>query len=141
MAEDKKQESGGLTGALPVGVLLAILAGLVSTHLAPYHEERPSNRSLQDHYVAAQDVDARLWQDPFAAAGDTSEETPGPQGAEETAGSSSHARDRIYPKLVEYLHLQPVPNVSTFPLPLIDSRNPPDAVTYLVRLWIYGQNE
>ena len=45
---------------------------------------------------AAQDVDARLWQDPFAAVDAASEETPGSEGAKQTAGSSTHTPDQIY---------------------------------------------
>ncbi len=66
MAEEKK-ESGGLMAAVPVTAMLAILAGLFLSSSLPYQDERPSVRPLQAHYTAAQDVEARLWQDPFAA--------------------------------------------------------------------------
>ncbi|MDD5266572.1 MAG: hypothetical protein PHO08_05510 [Methylococcales bacterium] len=74
MSENKKPDSNGLNGAVPVTVVLAMLAGLAFTHLSPYQDERPSNQSLQAHYEVAQDVDARLWQDPFAAVDGASEE-------------------------------------------------------------------
>jgi hypothetical protein len=76
MPEEKKPESKGLTSALPVTVVLAILAGLIYTHSLPYQDERPSARPLLVRYPAAQDVDARLWQDPFAAVDGVSEVTP-----------------------------------------------------------------
>ena len=67
MADDKKPDSNSLTTAVPVTVVLAMLAGLFLTHSLPYQDERPSSRPLQARYAAAQDVDARLWQDPFVA--------------------------------------------------------------------------
>ncbi len=76
MAEEKQQENSALTTALPVTVVLAILAGLLFTSLSPYQDERPSNRPVQARYDTAQDVDARLWQDPFAAVDSASEEMP-----------------------------------------------------------------
>ena len=78
MADEKKPENSGLTGAVPVTVVLALLANLLYSHLSPYQDERPSNHPLkdQDHYEAAQDVNARLWQDPFAAVKNANEETP-----------------------------------------------------------------
>ena len=76
MAEEKKPENSGLTTTIPITVVLALLAGLVFTRSLPYQDERPSSHSLQTHYAAAQDVDARLWQDPFAAVDSVSEEMP-----------------------------------------------------------------
>ncbi|NOS89082.1 MAG: hypothetical protein HOP34_11195 [Methylococcaceae bacterium] len=66
MAEDTKV-AGGLTGAMPITVVLAMLASLVFTHYLPYKDERPTNKPISAVYQAAQDVDSRLWQDPFAA--------------------------------------------------------------------------
>lgn len=111
MAEEKKQENNGLTTTIPVTVVLAILAGLVFTHSLPYQDERPSTRPLQIRYAAAQDVDARLWQDPFAAIDAASEETPAEKvvivasqngktlrldAIKQVANSSSHFLDQIY---------------------------------------------
>ena len=111
MAEEKKPENANLTTTIPVTVVLAILAGLIFTHSLPYQDERPSIRSLKVHYVAAQDVDARLWQDPFAAVDEASEETPAEKvvivanqndkilrldAIKEVANSSSHSLDQIY---------------------------------------------
>ena len=62
------------------------------------------------HYEVAQDVDARLWQDPFAAVDDASEETPTEKlvimvnqngktlelEARPNGKSPSHAPDQIY---------------------------------------------
>ncbi|MCX7096832.1 MAG: hypothetical protein NTV43_02875 [Methylococcales bacterium] len=78
MAEDKKMGSGGLASAFPVSVVLAMLASLVFTFHLPYQDERPSNRPIQAKYQAAQDVDARLWQDPFAAVEGANDETLNP---------------------------------------------------------------
>lgn len=66
MAEDTKV-AGGLTGAMPITVVLAMLVSLVFTHYLPYKDERPTNKPISADYQAAQDVDSRLWQDPFAA--------------------------------------------------------------------------
>ena len=111
MAEEKKQESSGLTSAVPVTVVLAMLAGLFFTNLSPYQDERPSARPLQARYAAAQDVDARLWQDPFAAVDGASEDTPTENASigislngqtlrlekpKQTANSSSHTQNQIY---------------------------------------------
>jgi len=111
MAEEKKQGSSGLTTTIPVTVVLAILAGLVFRHSLPYQDERPSTRPLQVRYAAAQDVDARLWQDPFAAVDGVSEETPtekvfivaSPNGktlqmeaSRQAANPLSHTPDQIY---------------------------------------------
>jgi hypothetical protein len=74
MADEKKQESSSLTTALPVTVLLAMLAGLFFTNSLPYQEERPSSRPVPSSHAAAQDVDARLWQDPFSAIKDANKE-------------------------------------------------------------------
>ena len=76
MAEDNNPGGSGLTTALPVTVVLAMLAGLFLTHSLPYQDERPSNHPVQARYAAAQDVDARLWQDPFAAVDNAGKETP-----------------------------------------------------------------
>jgi hypothetical protein len=111
MAEEKKQGSSGLTTTLPVTVVLAILAGLVFRHSLPYQDERPSTRPFQVRYAAAQDVDARLWQDPFVAVYGVSEETPtekvfivaSPNGktlqmdaTRQAANPLSHTPDQIY---------------------------------------------
>ena len=49
MADEKKPESSGLSGALPVTIVLAMLAGLVFTNLSPYQDERPSTHPLKEH--------------------------------------------------------------------------------------------
>lgn len=111
MAEEKKPESGGLSTTIPVTLVLAILAGLVFTHTLPYQDERPSIRPLQTHYAATQDLDARLWQDPFAAVDGVSEEAPIDsvlvvtsqngkiiqlEATKSVARSTSHLRGQIY---------------------------------------------
>ncbi len=107
---EKKPENSGLTGAVPVTVVLAMLASLVFTHLSPYQDERPSNHPVEAHFTDAQDVDARLWQDPFAAIDSASKETPTEKlvimanqdlktlelEAMPSAKSPSHERDQIY---------------------------------------------
>ncbi|MDD2659136.1 MAG: hypothetical protein PHY54_05555 [Methylococcales bacterium] len=111
MAEEKNKENNGLTSALPATVALAILAGLIFTHSLPYQDERPSTRPLLIRYPAAQDVDARLWQDPFAAVDDINEETPAENifivanqnektqridATRQVANPSSHTLSQIY---------------------------------------------
>jgi hypothetical protein len=76
MAEEKTQQNSSPMTVLPLMALLAILASWFFTYPTPYQDERPSSRPLQARYAAAQDVDARLWQDPFAAVDGASEETP-----------------------------------------------------------------
>ncbi|UOA07487.1 hypothetical protein [Methylobacter sp. S3L5C] len=111
MTEEKKPENGGLTTTIPVTVVLAILAGLIFTDSLPYQDERPSSHSLQTNYIAAQDVDARLWQDPFAAIDSASEEmkaekivivanpndkTLRQDAIKQVTRLSSHSLDQIY---------------------------------------------
>lgn len=111
MAEEKKQPNSGLTTILPLMALLAILASWFFTNPSPYQEERPSGHPLQARFQAAQDVEARLWQDPFAAVNEASEETPPEkifivanrngetlrlEGVKQTANSSSHTPKQIY---------------------------------------------
>ena len=111
MADEKKPESSGLTSAVPVTVVLAMLAGLVFTNLSPYQDERPSNHPVQAQYEVAQDVDARLWQDPFAAIDGEKEETPTEkvsivasqdgetlrfESTRSVAKQPSHGRNQIY---------------------------------------------
>ena len=109
MADDKKPDSNNLVTALPVTVVLAMLTGLFFSHSLPYQDERPSNHSVQARYAAAQDVDARLWQDPFAAVEGASEEaqkvsievrqngeTLQLDATKPVAKSSPHTVDQIY---------------------------------------------
>ena len=53
-----------------------MLVSLVFTQYLPYQDERPPTHPLQLRYEGAQDVDARLWQDPFAAVYGVSEDKP-----------------------------------------------------------------
>ena len=106
MADEKKPESIGLTSAVPVTVVLALLANLLYSHLSPYQDERPSNHPLKDEYPVAQDVDARLWQDPFAAVEGASKETSTEKLSTSTSNGKnldilvdepkSHDKDQIY---------------------------------------------
>ncbi len=43
MTEEKKQGNSPLTGALPITLVLALLAGLIFKPDQPYRDERPSN--------------------------------------------------------------------------------------------------
>jgi len=111
MAEEKKPESNGSTGTVPVMAVLAILAGLFLNHSSPYQDERPSNHPIHDHYNAAQDVDTRLWQDPFGAVDGENEETLTEkisieaiqngkklrlEGTKQASKPSSHSLQQIY---------------------------------------------
>ncbi|MGR8931828.1 MAG: hypothetical protein ACU836_14420 [Gammaproteobacteria bacterium] len=63
-----KQDNKGLFGTLPIALVLTILAGFIFTYSLPFKDERPSvSRPIKVAYDVAQDVDARLWQDPFVA--------------------------------------------------------------------------
>ncbi|MDD1615301.1 MAG: hypothetical protein CG439_367 [Methylococcaceae bacterium NSP1-2] len=101
MAEEKK-ESGGLMAAMPVTAVLAILASLFFTSSLPYQDERPSSRPLQTQYTAAQDVEARLWQDPFVAVDGTSEsiekdaKSLTPESNHLACDINAHGKERIY---------------------------------------------
>jgi len=111
MAEEKIQSNSGLTTTLPLIALLAILASWLFPNPSPYQEERPSSLPLLARSAGAQDVDARLWQDPFTAVEGAIEETPPEkifivakrngetlrlEGAIQTANSSSHTPSQIY---------------------------------------------
>jgi|GEM_PF-992702 len=74
MAENKKSDSG-LSSTTTVTLVLAMIAALAMTGNLPYKDERPSNQPFKTHYDAAQDIDARLWQDPFAAIDGVDEDT------------------------------------------------------------------
>ena len=77
MKEDDKLEDKNLSGTLPLALILTVLVGFVYTRSEPYLTERPSSSStMQFSYESAQDIDARLWQDPFAAVHAAKEPTP-----------------------------------------------------------------
>ena len=67
MADEKKTESNGLTGAVPITAVLALLASIAISNLSPFHDDRPPGAPLKQSYEAAQDINARLWEDPFEA--------------------------------------------------------------------------
>ena len=68
MADEKKTESNGLTGAVPITAVLALLASFAMFTPSPFHDDRPPGNPLKlQQYEAAQDINARLWQDPFEA--------------------------------------------------------------------------
>ncbi|PPD47264.1 MAG: hypothetical protein CTY13_05930 [Methylobacter sp.] len=111
MAAEQKPESNALTTAVPVTLVLAILAGLFFTHSLPYQDERPSSRPLQSRYSAAQDMNARLWQDPFAAVDSANEDAPAQkvsitlnqqdkslrlEAIKQPPSSTQHTRKQIY---------------------------------------------
>jgi hypothetical protein len=78
MANDDKQTGANLACS---GVVLAAVAVAGTTYLvgpeAPLRGSRPAMTEPQFHQsVTDQDVDARLWQDPFAAITKTIEKTP-----------------------------------------------------------------
>lgn len=47
MTEEKKQEHSAFTGALPLTLVLALLAGLIFKPELPYQDERPSNKPVK----------------------------------------------------------------------------------------------
>ena len=68
MADEKKTESSGLTGAVPITAVIALVASLVITNSSPFNDDRPQGVPLKSQqYQGAQDIDARLWEDPLVA--------------------------------------------------------------------------
>ncbi|MGY6276322.1 hypothetical protein [Methylomonas sp. MgM2] len=64
----ESKEDKGYAGTLPIALVLTLLAGFVFTYSLPYRDQRPAvGQPLKIAYDAVQDVDARLWQDPFVA--------------------------------------------------------------------------
>lgn len=87
-----KPESKGLLGSLPVALILTLLAGFVFTYSVPYQDQRPSvSRPLKVSYQAAQDVDARLWQDPLEAV-ESVERTPASANAKDAVNTRDAGR-------------------------------------------------
>lgn len=106
MVEEKSKAISSLTTALPVTALLAGLAALIFSNSLPYQNERPSIPPLKDSFSAySQDVDARLWQDPFAAVDGVGKESL----KEEVSFVSSHGREQIYidPSFTEAINSSP----------------------------------
>ncbi|OAI12031.1 MULTISPECIES: hypothetical protein [Methylomonas] len=66
MAEDRKPESGGYGSPLPIALIMTMLASLLIGHSLPYQDERPSADPLKSSHPSLQNIDARLWQDPFS---------------------------------------------------------------------------
>ena len=92
MADEKKNESNGLTGAVPITAVLALLASFVISNLSPFHDDRPPGAPLKSQqYEGAQDINARLWEDPLVAV-DALDNTNNKDAAE----NDSHKPGQIY---------------------------------------------
>ena len=92
MADEKKTESSGLTGAVPITAVLTLLASLIIPNLSPFNDDRPSGVPLKSQqYKGAQDINARLWEDPLVAV-DASDNTNNKDPAE----NDSHKPEQIY---------------------------------------------
>lgn len=91
MADDKKPEGKGISSAIPITMVLAILAGFIAKQPLPYRDERPASRTMQVYYADAQDVDARLWQDPFTAVDAANTDKP-PEISPPSSGSKPAAK-------------------------------------------------
>ena len=92
MADEKKNESNGLTGAVPITAVLALLASFVISNLSPFHDDRPPGALLKSQqYEGAQDINARLWEDPLVAV-DALDNTNNKDPAE----NDSHKPGQIY---------------------------------------------
>jgi hypothetical protein len=66
MADEKKPESSGLTSAVSITAVLALLANFFIPNQFPFLDDRPPGASLlPQQYEAAQNINTRLWQDPF----------------------------------------------------------------------------
>ena len=105
MTEEKKQGNSPLTGALPITLVLALLAGLIFKPDQPYRDERPSNKPVKYSYSAAQDLDARLWQDPFAAINSLSEESQNKENNKPSLHSPSKIFDGYQPTKNERINI------------------------------------
>jgi hypothetical protein len=69
VADDPKQSAPGLSGNAFIWLLALISGTVLITRQAPYQDARPAidPAAQERRYGQAQDIDARLWQDPFAA--------------------------------------------------------------------------
>lgn len=67
MADDKKPESSFPGSILPITAIIALISAFLFHGELPYFDERPYANPLKNSTSQAQDVDARLWQDPMAA--------------------------------------------------------------------------
>jgi hypothetical protein len=66
MADDPTGTNFANNGAILITLLSA--GALAFSHFAPLQDARPDSREVQFHETATvQTVEARLWQDPFAA--------------------------------------------------------------------------
>jgi len=64
--EEKKQKGSGF--AWPSAAVVAALAATLAHNVSPLHSSRPDDKAGHEHTARGdQTVEARLWQDPFAA--------------------------------------------------------------------------
>ena len=77
MADDSKQSFPNIGGNGFIWILVAAATTYFVAHQIPLEGSRPATagRSIPEH-VGEQHVDARLWQDPFAAVADTLTKSP-----------------------------------------------------------------
>lgn len=83
MADEKP--SGNWGSSFVVLAFAAVSAFYVALQPTPLVSSRPTDRQYDVHEIqgTAQDVDARLWQDPFAAVIQAAQERPDPHGRHE----------------------------------------------------------
>jgi hypothetical protein len=77
MADDSKQSLPNIGGNGFIWILVAAATTYFVAHQIPLEGSRPATagRSISEH-VGEQHVDARLWQDPFAAVADALTKSP-----------------------------------------------------------------
>jgi len=95
VADDSKQSAPGLTGNAFIWLLALISGTVLIARQTPYQDARPPiERGLEQRQVQQlQDIDARLWQDPFAAVG------KGKRQQQETSHLLRPARSRPAPAI------------------------------------------
>jgi hypothetical protein len=77
-SEDKQAGTNFASGSVVVAALVAAGTSFFVNHEAPLHGLRPAMTEPQFHQSStSQDIEARLWQDPFSAIAKTIENAPG----------------------------------------------------------------
>ena len=77
MADDSKQPALNIGGNTFIVALLAAAGTYFVAHQAPLEGSRPvATETFKSERAGEQDVDARLWQDPFAAVADALAKSP-----------------------------------------------------------------
>src|SRR5262249_32075100 len=98
MAADTKQSSPNIGGNGFIWILLAAAGTYFVSHQLPLEGSRPpTSESVIAQRTGVQDVEARLWQDPFAAVAEVLARSPElkPENCEPDAIKDRTVKDRI----------------------------------------------